>query len=50
MKPISELQPLLISDQGILPDQMARFPRFRYMGSKFRLLPWIRETFDSLAS
>ena len=46
MKPISELQPFLISDQGILPDQMARFPRFRYMGSKFRLLPWIRETLD----
>ena len=25
---------------------MSNFPRFRYMGSKFRLLPWIH---DSLA-
>ncbi len=27
---------------------MAAFPRFRYMGSKFRLLPWIHDTFRGL--
>jgi len=27
---------------------MAAFPRFRYMGSKFRLRPWIYETFQGL--
>jgi len=48
MKPPAELQPLLIKDLGALPDQMAAFPRFRYMGSKFRLLPWIYETFQGL--
>lgn len=48
MKPPTELQPLLINDLGALPDQMAAFPRFRYMGSKFRLLPWIHETFQGL--
>ena len=48
MKPLAELQPLLINDLGALPDQMAAFPRFRYMGSKFRLLPWIHDTFQNL--
>ncbi len=27
-----------------IPEQMDRFPRFRYMGSKFRLLEWIHAT------
>ena len=27
---------------------MGNFPRFRYMGSKFRLLPWIHGTFQEL--
>lgn len=27
---------------------MGNFPRFRYMGSKFRLLPWIHDTFQTL--
>jgi adenine-specific DNA-methyltransferase len=48
VKPLLELQPLLISDSGVLPGQMAGFPRFRYMGSKFRLLPWIHDTFHEL--
>lgn len=48
MKPLSELQPLLLNDLGALPDQMVHFPRFRYMGSKFRLLPWIHDTFQNL--
>ena len=30
-----------------LPDQMSAFPRFRYMGSKYRLLPWIRQVLAS---
>jgi len=31
-----------------LPPQMERFPRFRYMGSKFRLLQWISDTVGPL--
>jgi len=31
-----------------LPDQMAAFPRFRYMGSKFRLLQWISDSISPL--
>ncbi len=48
MKPLIDLHPLLLSQPGTLPGQMACFPRFRYMGSKFRLLPWIHETFQNL--
>ncbi len=48
MNPITEIQPLLLDQPGILPDQMGRFPRFRYMGSKFRLLPWIHDTLGQL--
>lgn len=48
MRPLSELQPLLLSDSATLPEQMENFPRFRYMGSKFRLLPWIHDTFREL--
>ena len=48
MKPLAELQPPLLENLGTLPDQMASFPRFRYMGSKFRLLPWIHDTFQEL--
>lgn len=36
MKPLTELQPLLINDLGVLSDQMAAFPRFRYMGKQVR--------------
>ncbi|MBN2685764.1 MAG: DNA adenine methylase [Pontiellaceae bacterium] len=31
-----------------LPMQMSLFPRFRYMGSKFRLLEWIHSIFQDL--
>lgn len=48
MKPLVELHPHLLNDLGVLPDQMEAFPRFRYMGSKFRLLPWIHETLQGL--
>jgi DNA adenine methylase/adenine-specific DNA-methyltransferase len=48
MKTIDPSQPLLFSGTGPLPDQMERFPRFRYMGSKFRLLPWIHDSFREL--
>lgn len=34
----------LIASAAELPPEIQRFPRFRYMGSKFRLLPWIHET------
>ncbi|MEO7100306.1 MAG: DNA adenine methylase [Luteolibacter sp.] len=47
MKPLTEMQPLLLANTGALPDQMEKFPRFRYMGSKFRLLPWLHETFQN---
>ena len=29
-------------------DLLSRFPRFRYMGSKFRLTPWLLETFEEI--
>jgi len=48
MKPPAESQPLLLADPCVLPDQVESFPRFRYMGSKFRLLPWIHHTFQEL--
>lgn len=40
--------PLLPEAEG-LPAELARFPRFRYMGSKFRLLPWIYETLANIS-
>ena len=48
MKPLAELHPLLSSDLGIMPAQMEAYPRFRYMGSKFKLLPWIHDTLQGL--
>lgn len=48
MKPLAEIQPLQLRSSGGLPDEMGNFPRFRYMGSKFRLLPWIHDTFQEL--
>ncbi|WP_265593057.1 DNA adenine methylase [Verrucomicrobium sp. BvORR034] len=44
MKPQTEQQLSFIPGITGLPHELARFPRFRYMGSKFRLLPWIHET------
>lgn len=48
MKPLIELQSFLLNNPGTLPDQMGSFPRFRYMGGKFRLLPWIHDNFQEL--
>jgi adenine-specific DNA-methyltransferase len=44
MKPLADLQIPLIPDTTVLPQALEFFPRFRYMGSKFRLLPWIHDT------
>lgn len=44
MKILTEHQLSLIPETDGLPSELANFPRFRYMGSKFRLLPWIHET------
>lgn len=46
MKTLSPVAPLLpLEGEGeALPGQMTHFPRFRYMGSKFRLLPWLQST------
>jgi len=53
MKPVEEIELPSLSGQGVsgpiqIPDQVAGFPRFRYMGSKFRLMTWIHETLTSL--
>jgi adenine-specific DNA-methyltransferase len=48
MKRPSSLQMHLIPAAGELPPEVGNFPRFRYMGSKFRLLPWIHETLSAL--
>jgi DNA adenine methylase/adenine-specific DNA-methyltransferase len=44
MNPPIDLQMPLISAAEGLPSETANYPRFRYMGSKFRLLPWIHES------
>lgn len=44
MKPLADQQIPLIPDPSVLPLALEFFPRFRYMGSKFRLLPWIHDT------
>lgn len=41
MKPTIESQLFLPDIPKDLPTQTSKFPRFRYMGSKYRLLPWI---------
>lgn len=48
MKPPIDLQIPLIHAVPGLPEVVSNFPRFRYMGSKFRLLPWIHETLSDL--
>lgn len=48
MKMLTEHQLSLIPETGGLPAELAHFPRFRYMGSKFRLLPWIHETLTQI--
>jgi len=37
-----------LSADESLPAQMEMFPRFRYMGSKYRLLEWLHETLREL--
>jgi DNA adenine methylase/adenine-specific DNA-methyltransferase len=48
MKPPIDLQPHLIPHVAGLPPEVANFPRFRYMGSKFKLLPWIHGTLSGI--
>lgn len=45
---LEEHQMSLLPEAEGLPAELAKFPRFRYMGSKFRLLPWIHETFTDI--
>ena len=44
MKSLTARQLSLLPETEALPAELANFPRFRYMGSKFRLVPWIHET------
>ena len=37
-----------LESQVLFPPQMQKFPRFRYMGSKFRLLEWLHASFSDL--
>lgn len=53
MPPLDQTELPGISGVGVealpvLPDQMKYFPRFRYMGSKFRLLNWIQTSLSDL--
>lgn len=48
MDPNIAAQAFTLNDPGVLPSQIDSFPRFRYMGSKFRLMPWIHGTLSSL--
>ena len=48
MKPPTDQQIPLIPGTTPLPPALEFFPRFRYMGSKFRLLPWIHQTLQDL--
>ena len=48
MKPLLDLQTPLIPEAPGLPAALEYFPRFRYMGSKFKLLPWLHGAFQGL--
>ncbi len=48
MNPPFDLQIPLIPAALGLPSEMANYPRFRYMGSKFRLLPWIHDSLQGI--
>ncbi len=48
MNALPMLQLPLIPSVAGLPAEVASYPRFRYMGSKFRLLPWIHDTLASI--
>ncbi len=41
------MQPLLFS-VGQFPERLKRFPQTRYMGSKYRLLPWMHQVFSEI--
>ncbi len=49
VKPPIEIQLPLIPAAAGLPEEVTKFPRFRYMGSKFRLLPWIHDAIAGLS-
>jgi len=49
MKLLTDFQSCLLADEELLPEQIKAFPRFRYMGSKFRLIPWIHEALRKLS-
>lgn len=48
MNPPVDLQMPLIPAAMGLPSEVANYPRFRYMGSKFRLLPWIHDSLQGI--
>jgi adenine-specific DNA-methyltransferase len=48
MKPLAETLSLRLPGTESFPEQMKHFPRFRYMGSKFRLLPWLHDALGGL--
>ncbi len=48
MKPLADLQIPLIPSVTGLPPEVSNFPRFRYMGSKFSLLPWIHNALSEI--
>lgn len=45
---MSKLSMMYCECPGAFPGRMALFPQLRYMGSKYRLLPWIHEVLSSL--
>jgi adenine-specific DNA-methyltransferase len=48
MKPLADPQIPLIPSATGLPAEVSCFPRFRYMGSKFRLLTWIHDALSDI--
>lgn len=44
-----DLQPPLIPQVAEVPTAVANFPRFRYMGSKFKLVPWIHSSLAGIS-
>jgi DNA adenine methylase/adenine-specific DNA-methyltransferase len=48
MKTLPAVQLFLPHQSAELPPEMEHYPRFRYMGSKFKLLPWLYESLRDL--
>ena len=48
MRSPEDFQQILFAG-SVIPEQTKEFPRFRYMGSKFRLIPWIHDTLQELS-